>query len=1483
MLRAVASTTLLIRYKSLRFWWILERITLIICDLRASSYSQRPAKIIYQNNCIETHIDFKDYTHYYYCINNLKPIIDIFDIFFVDTIDIQERKTVFFHDSKFRKLSRKELRDLNVSFLRVQGTNNFVFLLKSENPTAENPLILYLKNHSFRGVKISLSFSGPTQERLNRKLIKVIEKVEARFAPFNELIENEMCEVLGLVSDILMYRPSDIEKLKADKMFLSMIDCANMKIDDVIEKVNKTGFITEAVKLKAVNYLNTNKPIVTEYLRISFSAITQTYDDFFIELNIFLKKQIRKSVLGLNISLFHKDKILSIFNKEIDDTLGKCVASLSIVMDNLKNKTIEATRFVTFETDVFKINHETNLLESIDEVLRTDDEVRTIKHKANVLDYETGDQEKTEFMSATNTYNNIKEKNSQKEIESNKIIPSFVMDKESDADTSFKTKTEKIKDSSNIIKQIKGVETNVETTMESIRRNETIMKIKTEGKKSLKDANVIKPRNKVETIEITETSKALISEITQFKKISSSSNIENTIRESIKSEKRKNMGQKQDIGLKTKIGNTEENIGTRDLTTESKTLTFAEIVKKTKNKHDFENEEKIKSVSEAKKAASEELPAKKTTIIETKQEKLRNYKVNPVNNPKPIAQTETVIHKTNKSINSLEIKKLRKEKKLDNYTANFGLNRQISKKKNLEKRSSLDIIKPFLSKTTTEINKHHKIKTIRVTEIEAALKTVTKVKEKPEIITSLGVKTKLAKKTKQRVRTKKVEKLKCSAKNLYVLEADLELGTFIDLKTKTVSEKKTNIVLEHETVTISEIEVNCKNIKTNATKENKTLNKNSNPEENVSLKERVDLRENASFEEAGGFKHDGIFAINDRDEENVAVKQEKKIASSGLVERVWETGYVSEKIQCHKTSMSQIETELIKETCSLTEVNISTTQKKRNKRRAKRKNKADVVENSFLKTKHDIKTVPISQIKSTTSCGTGINIETIPAVKVKKNSKRVSGTEQDTYTKTKELNTSNRETKYQIEIKCEAGIIPGVNFKYFITLTPVIEKVSEIEYDCNRLNKSKTHFQTKPETILLNAEEEKSKQMLVESIGNLPNEKTSHCTKKSLVKRASLKQETNHDQKTIFITHKDSSEEEEAVNESIFFHEENVLNENTVFGQENPSFENKNSLEKNDFDKNIVFGQIIGLSQNKNFGEEDTLREIVLLGEEGPANENVLNKNIIFEEENVSNENLVLGGISVLNNSTFSSEVDGLSERIIFVDEHVPNKNRVFVKKNLTNENTKFGKKKFSKEKKVFVEESLPIENVVFVKENLTIENSITEEKTARTENEMQNIETLTEIYMGHKTETIETVNEEKTIDRCSSIEKVFKLQAPTIAGTIEDSEHASHGLKESKNKTGKIFVITKNAAETLIVPQLENEEEKVLKSKTQSVCVNDMCSLSAKNEKTSEERDPRSTVLWNKKRMYFFVWGFAFLLIIVIIIFRLIIKKKNLLPNMLL
>ncbi|KAF7687798.1 hypothetical protein CDIK_3005 [Cucumispora dikerogammari] len=314
-----------------------------------------------ENMFIETIIDFYNYSNFTYFFNGRDFTFDQFVIFSIETATCKENKVTYSLDSEFTRVSSESA--INVYCSRINPTYKFVISLVQEDTNRENPIILYLKKNPSKGVKVSFILPGPTNETIVRYLRNTLEDIKENMMPFNQLVENDIYEHIGFIEDIRNAKVRNFaQKEKADRQS-DQFGAASVKLYEVVEKIKEVCYVSEGVKLKIIDYLYAQFQSIQ--LLPSFFRQFQTINEFSCEMKTFLKRKICIGIGKLNISLLHREKILQVFFKEIDGYENSTLDLFSFIIDSLENKTIEASRYMSHETNVFKLNFATNSLDIV--------------------------------------------------------------------------------------------------------------------------------------------------------------------------------------------------------------------------------------------------------------------------------------------------------------------------------------------------------------------------------------------------------------------------------------------------------------------------------------------------------------------------------------------------------------------------------------------------------------------------------------------------------------------------------------------------------------------------------------------------------------------------------------------------------------------------------------------------------------------------------------------------------------------------------------------------------------------------------------------------------------------------------------------------------------------------------------------------------------------------------------------------------------
>ncbi|KAF7689102.1 hypothetical protein CDIK_2878 [Cucumispora dikerogammari] len=353
----------------------LEIVTVFGGSLKPPTVSKQPTIKFESVNeaCLTGGIDKK--THKRMCIEtiinfNHRTLLDRFksdsgssysriNILTTDMAKYQTERYIFSQSSKFSKLSIENFEGLSIDFFHISYTNKLEIAFFSRYNEKPHPLVSYLERNPMKAFKFSFIFANQTNNVVKLELTKVIKKIEKKLHDFKALLENDFGEAMNNMIQILKLNGS-MEFIMAnldEKRCQGVIEAIG-KFETIIRKIYGLIFVSDKIKLAASVFLNIAKFDSLDKLDINTKRQRYIMALKSIEVTIkeFFKEEISKELEKINISICHRERVLEIFHLEIDKFEGKSIFLLSEIIDKLKNKTIEASGFMTFETGLYRFD-----------------------------------------------------------------------------------------------------------------------------------------------------------------------------------------------------------------------------------------------------------------------------------------------------------------------------------------------------------------------------------------------------------------------------------------------------------------------------------------------------------------------------------------------------------------------------------------------------------------------------------------------------------------------------------------------------------------------------------------------------------------------------------------------------------------------------------------------------------------------------------------------------------------------------------------------------------------------------------------------------------------------------------------------------------------------------------------------------------------------------------------------------------------------
>ncbi|KAF7685205.1 hypothetical protein CDIK_4046, partial [Cucumispora dikerogammari] len=289
---------------------------------------------------IEAVVDFKDSLNLQRYTISEKEVIENMKILLIKDKENEKKNSGSFLNPSLSEGTFFDLSCIKKSFTQIPGTSQFVLSLRPANTETEHPLVNYLKDNPTTVCKLCLMFQGRVNNYNNEELIKIIQMVKTENLGFIEFCSNAFKKIIDEIKDSCLDDEKFIEILERQNIsaefkkeitfYLYML-----KKKTVLEPVMfSDDGDDEGKKQKEDDFIKTWKKKRTLKLKIVKNLKNLLKDSFIDKLN------------NLNIHVIQKEKILQIFNEEIDNHNEQPWNFLNTFFAKLKEKTTEESSSV---------------------------------------------------------------------------------------------------------------------------------------------------------------------------------------------------------------------------------------------------------------------------------------------------------------------------------------------------------------------------------------------------------------------------------------------------------------------------------------------------------------------------------------------------------------------------------------------------------------------------------------------------------------------------------------------------------------------------------------------------------------------------------------------------------------------------------------------------------------------------------------------------------------------------------------------------------------------------------------------------------------------------------------------------------------------------------------------------------------------------------------------------------------------------------
>ncbi|KAF7702711.1 hypothetical protein CDIK_0445 [Cucumispora dikerogammari] len=298
-------------------------------------------------------------------------------ILFVDIVDDESGNKVFDQRSELSEMPHLYMPFLQKKIVTTAVDKVFCLSLRNTNTSSENPLINYLKDNPLKGFKICFFLSGA-----KRKDIYDILK---------DFIQYSKLKTLRFAYDFQQAEQANTF-LGSNKTKIIDGDCGSYIIEnedgesreEKIQAIMKNDYFDNKVKYAALKYLDfVKREERTRYFdcdshrkpKDKESILKDINKRLFIETKEFFKEKVKITIKMLNLENSLQYRAIQILNKKIDsveidsfeiDSLEiNSLLVMASVFDILEKTIGEIARCAIFETFVYTLNENTDILEQV--------------------------------------------------------------------------------------------------------------------------------------------------------------------------------------------------------------------------------------------------------------------------------------------------------------------------------------------------------------------------------------------------------------------------------------------------------------------------------------------------------------------------------------------------------------------------------------------------------------------------------------------------------------------------------------------------------------------------------------------------------------------------------------------------------------------------------------------------------------------------------------------------------------------------------------------------------------------------------------------------------------------------------------------------------------------------------------------------------------------------------------------------------------
>ncbi|KAF7689087.1 hypothetical protein CDIK_2893 [Cucumispora dikerogammari] len=269
----------------------------------------------------------------------------------------------------FSKYTFEPLSLVRIKLFRSEKTNNFFLPLNADNKMATSIIFQNQENISCKAFKLCFICPAQLQHIIHEDVIKVIEAIETETVSLIRLIEQDYDEECFEDTDscykihyeaVTAARDLKNTSPQLKTRLISYLDL--VKIFFEVKKIKKVSFeklnvfkSNKNIKPEPFEQIKTQhhkkiNAITTQIFKETTSLLEEADKELIYEIKSFVKDKLKEKIKELNLSNVIRYKIFQFFKKEIEICSKENPFLLAKIIEDMKQKIDEASKFVIFET-----------------------------------------------------------------------------------------------------------------------------------------------------------------------------------------------------------------------------------------------------------------------------------------------------------------------------------------------------------------------------------------------------------------------------------------------------------------------------------------------------------------------------------------------------------------------------------------------------------------------------------------------------------------------------------------------------------------------------------------------------------------------------------------------------------------------------------------------------------------------------------------------------------------------------------------------------------------------------------------------------------------------------------------------------------------------------------------------------------------------------------------------------------------------------